>query len=104
MNQVLQTDQFRAAIKEIGKYIARESGSRKIATDFLQRIGEKCQIYARQPELGELRPEVGEGLRCFHVGNYVIFYRPHEKGVLLLAIIHGARDIPAVFRRLFDTR
>tara|TARA_R110002111_G_scaffold164386_3_gene230578 strand:+ start:32276 stop:32590 length:315 start_codon:yes stop_codon:yes gene_type:complete len=104
MNQVLQTDQFRSAIKEIGKYIAQESGSRKIATDFLLRIGEKCQAYARQPEMGELRSELGEEIRCFPVGSYVIFYRPIEKGILLVAIIHGARDIPAVFRNLFDAK
>ena len=52
MNQVLQTDPFRTAIKEIGKYIARESGSREIAVDFLKRTAEKCEAYARQPEMG----------------------------------------------------
>lgn len=101
MNPILQTDQFRTTIKETGLYIARESGSRKIATGFLRRIGKKCEIYARQPEMGELRPELGEEIRCFPVGSYVIFHRPLEQGILLLAIIHGARDIPAVFRKLF---
>ncbi len=104
MNQVLQTDPFRTAIKEIGKYIARESGSRKIAVDFLKRTAEKCEAYACQPEMGELRAELGEEIRCFPAGNYVIFYRRFDQGIILLAIIHGARDIPAVFRKLFDDR
>lgn len=103
MRQVLQTDQFRSAIKEIGKYIAQESGSRKIATNFLLHIHEKCQAYARQSEMGELRSELGKGIRCFPVASYIVFYRPTEKGILLLAIIHGARDIPVVFRKLFDS-
>lgn len=104
MNPILQTATFRSAIKEVGKYIARESGSRKIATDFLHQIDEKCRTYARQPEMGELRSELGEEIRCFPVGSYVIFYRPLKNGILLVAIIHGARDIPAVFRKLFDAR
>jgi len=103
MRQILRTDQFRFAIKEIGKYIAQKSGSRKIATDFLHRIGEKCQVYARQPEMGELRPELGHEIRCFPVASYLVFYRPVEKGILLLTIIHGARDVPMVFRKLFDS-
>ena len=69
MSQVLRSDQFRLKIKEIGTYIAKESGSRKTATDFLRRIHEKCQLYARQPEMGELRSELGEGIRCFPVSS-----------------------------------
>lgn len=79
MNQAYQTAPFRSAVKEIGKYIARESGSRKVATDFLRRINEKCMVYARQPEMGELRSELGEEICCFPVGSYVIFYRPDER-------------------------
>ena len=103
MSQAIRTDQFRHSLKEIGQYIARESGSRKIATDFLHRIQEKCEVYARQSGMGEMRPDLGEEIRCFTVGSYVIFYRPIEQGVLLVAIIHGARDIPVVFRKLFES-
>lgn len=104
MSQVLRTDRFKFALKEIGKHIAKESGSRKIATDFLYRIHEKCQVYARQTGMGDMRPDLGEGIRCFPVASYVIFYRPIEKGILLLTIIHGSRDIPVVFRELFASR
>ncbi len=103
MNQVFRTDQFRNALKEIGTYIAKESGSRTIATDFLHRIDEKCQAYARQSGMGEMRPDLGEEIRCFSVGSYVVFYHPIDQGIMLLAIIHGARDIPVVFQKLFDS-
>jgi toxin ParE1/3/4 len=48
--------------------------------------------------MGEARPDLGDEVRCFAVGNYVAFYRPLEDGILLLLVIHGARDIPTVFR------
>ena len=104
MNQVFRTDQFRSALKEIGKYIARESGSRDIAIGFLHRIDEKCQAYARQPGMGDMRPDLGEEIRCFPVGSYVVFYQPVEQEILLLAIIHGARDIPVVFQKCLILR
>ena len=38
------------------------------------------------------------GLRSIPVGNYLIFHRPEEDGVLIVRIIHGARQIvPELF-------
>jgi len=31
------------------------------------------------------------------VGNYVIFYRGVSEGVFIARVLHGKRDIPAVF-------
>jgi len=70
------------------------------ADRLLDTIDEKCRAYAAQPEMGDLRSELGDDVRCFPAGNYVVFYRPHDDGILVLLVIHGARDIPVVFRRL----
>jgi len=34
----------------------------------------------------------------FPVGDYLIVYRPDRKPVLILAIVHGNRDIPTFLR------
>ena len=103
MARVLRTDQARDDLKAIGRYIAEQSQSRDIALRFLDRIDERCQIHATQPLMGEARPDLAEDLRCFPVSDYVVFYRPLSDGILVLTVIHGARDIPAVFRHLFGS-
>ncbi len=34
--------------------------------------------------------------------DYVIFYRPVTDGIQIIAIIHGARDLPAILHRIED--
>ena len=43
------------------------------------------------------------GLRRFPVsgfGNYLIFYRQIDGGIEVLAVVHGARDIPSLLKRI----
>jgi len=43
--------------------------------------------------MGERRPEFATGqYRSFSVGNYVIYFRPIEDGILVARVQHGARD------------
>jgi len=51
--------------------------------------------------MGDPRPDLGENIRCFPVGNYVVIYRPLGDGIIVLLVIHGAMDIPTAFRELF---
>jgi toxin ParE1/3/4 len=104
MARVTRTTLARKSLKDIGRYIASESGSRDIALRFLDSIEEKCRVYATQPLMGTARTDLGENVRCFPVGNYVVLYRPLDDGIELLLVVHGARDIPALYRRLFGRR
>jgi toxin ParE1/3/4 len=71
--------------------------------NFLRRIDARCQLYADSPLLGDLREELGENVRRFHVGRYEVLYCPAEVGILILLVVHSARDIEAVFRDAFRT-
>lgn len=62
-------------------------------------IHEKCQFLSRHPLASEARPALALGLRSSPVGNYVIFYRPIDDGTEVVRVLHGARDIPAIFHR-----
>ena len=41
--------------------------------------------------------ELGESLRSFPVGNYVIFYRAMQDGIEVVRVLSGFRDIPNLF-------
>jgi len=45
------------------------------------------------------RPEL-EGLRSFRVEgfeNHFVFYLPRESGIEVVRVLHGARDLEAIF-------
>jgi toxin ParE1/3/4 len=92
---VLRTSQANLDLTEIALRIAEEN---PIASDrWLDSIHEKCQLLARMPDLGRKRPELAPDLRGLPVGNYIIFYRPVSEGIQVIRVLHGARDIPALF-------
>jgi toxin ParE1/3/4 len=70
---------------------------------FLDKIDQKCQVYAGQPEMGDPRPDLGENVRVFPVGAYVVVYRPLPDGILVLLVTHGSRNVPRVFRERMES-
>jgi len=67
------------------------------ADDFIDLIDAKLQNLSRQPGLGRRREELAAGLRSFPVGRYVIFYLQVQDCLQIVRILHGARDLDAVF-------
>jgi toxin ParE1/3/4 len=49
----------------------------------------------RFPDLGILRPEIGQGVRTYRVGQHVIIYQPSDVDVLIVRILHVRRDLDA---------
>ena len=101
MPRVERTHEAEQNLDDIFDYIGRQNHSPAAAAKVLRTIIEKCQIYAGQPLMGDRRPDLGESIRCFPVDSYVVFYEPLADGIRVMAIVHGARDIPALFRRVF---
>ncbi|MDG5495352.1 type II toxin-antitoxin system RelE/ParE family toxin [Niveispirillum sp. BGYR6] len=70
----------------------------KAAADALVRkLGKSARLYAQNPAMGRLSPQLGADIRCFPLGRYLIFYRPQPDGILVIRILHAARDIDAEF-------
>lgn len=73
------------------------------ADRFLQFAQETFELLAGQPGMGKLinyRSPLLAGVRSFPVkdfSKYLIFYRPIRDGIEIIRVIHGARDIPAIF-------
>lgn len=59
----------------------------------LDRIGDVLQSLADNPLMARARPELGEDLRSFPVGAYVVFFRPLPGGVHVVRILSGYMDI-----------
>ncbi len=49
------------------------------------------------PLAGRARDEFEAGLRSFPFEHYLVFYRVPEDAVEIVRIIHGARDLGAIF-------
>ena len=47
--------------------------------------------------MGRVRDELEPGMRSFPFGRYVIFYMPIDEGIDVVRVLHGARDIDAIF-------
>lgn len=49
-----------------------------------------------------LKHEALKSMRVFRVGGFermLIFYRPESSGIEILRVVHGSRNLQALFRR-----
>lgn len=78
-------------LESIGDYIARDNPRR--ALEFVEELRLGCEDIARTPLAHPVRPELGKDLRsCVH-GSYVIFFVVEQNRILIVRILHGARDL-----------
>jgi len=49
------------------------------------------------PNMGVVRGDLQEGLRALIFRDYVIFYIDEPERLLIVRVLHGSRDMPAVF-------
>jgi len=92
---IIKRPLVRSDLAEIWDYIAEDNESP--ADAFVDFIDKKFQQLASHPNMGRPRDELEEGLRSFPVGRYVIFYRVMPKGIEIVRVLHGSRDLNAIF-------
>lgn len=82
----------------IALYIADATGNRLTASRLTAQIRQRCHDIASLPgTLGRSRDELITGLRSIAYKSYVIFFRYQDDIVEVVTILHGMRDIDAVF-------
>jgi toxin ParE1/3/4 len=55
-------------------------------------------LLSKHPQLGRRRDhDLRPGLRSLSVGGYVVIYRIENQDVVVLHVLHGRRDIKALF-------
>jgi toxin ParE1/3/4 len=83
-------------LADVWAYIAENSVSH--ADRFAALIDSQFRALSRRPHMGRSRPELATDLRSFPVGRYVIFYLLLPKGVEIVRVLHGARDIESILQ------
>lgn len=81
--------------RDIWRYIAARNPD--AADRLLLRIDSKLELYAQNPRMGRARDQLAPGLKSFPVGKYLVFYRIVADGIELVRVLHGARDLKALF-------
>ena len=90
--------QAEADLDDVWLYVARESGSMDVATRLIDAIARRFFLLANFPYIGRSRDEdFGAGMRSAYVGEYVIVYCVDGQDVLILRVVHGRRDLEALF-------
>jgi toxin ParE1/3/4 len=82
-------------LAEIWAYIAEDSPDR--AEAFVGLLDNKFQALSRRPGLGRRRPELNSDIRSLVVGRYVVFYLPLSRGIEVVRVLHGSRDVESIF-------
>lgn len=100
MTRLLITPQAERDIEAIGDYIARDNPPR--ALSFLRELRTRCGKIAASPEAFRLRRELGAEIRSCAQGHYVIFFSCAVHEVTIIRVLHGARDLNALFSNTQD--
>ena len=99
------TDQARRDLRDILDYISYELQEPQVAVKLVRQNTKEILSLEQMPmryRLYDEEPWKNQGLRCFPVKNYLIFYYPDEtqNTVYAVRIIYGGRDIS---RQLSET-
>ena len=91
--RVFQRPQFLDDLTEAYAYLADRNPA--AADGLFDEIELVVQLLAAFPEIGRPRDELRPGVRSFRVRRFrhLIFYRRTDDDIVLLRLLHGARDI-----------
>jgi toxin ParE1/3/4 len=96
MAEILLDRAAKADLLEIWEYIAEDNPA--AADRVLDQIWEAFRVIARFPMAGTARPELAPDLRSYSVKKtYVVFFRAVQGGIQIVRVLHGRRDINAIF-------
>lgn len=82
-------------LDEIVDFIAKDNIEAAITVE--ERLTHTFEMLGNNPKIGRERPDLDYGLRSFPVDSYIVFYRAWSSEVLIVRVLHAARDIDAIF-------
>lgn len=82
-------------LRNIRDFIAADNT--QAADKLLDQFFEVFENLAKWPRQGHARADVtNRDVRFWPVGDYLVVYRENPKPLQIVAILHGARDVPKV--------
>lgn len=95
--KVVWTETAWRDLERSADYIAEDSPG--YAAAFVERVREHARSLDDLTYRGRVVPELGEqNVRELLIGNYRLIFEVHERTVYILALIHGARDLTALWK------
>lgn len=86
----------RRDLGEIGFHLAAEAGA-STAAKWVDQIVVAIERLALNAEIGALDRWLGEDRRKIVIRPYIVVYLIEDDVVVILRIVHGARDLPSLF-------
>lgn len=97
MSRYVLTPPARGDLADIWDYVAEQSSLDR-ADHVLEKLHQAMGKVAETPNLGHPRADIAdETLRVYRVFSYLVIYRPETSPLQIVRILHGARDIQAIF-------
>jgi toxin ParE1/3/4 len=91
------SDEARRDLDEISEFLNSHFSEPSIRST-LGEIEQVFDLLGRLPLAGRARDnDLGNSLRSFATGEYVVLYRLAVFGVIIVRVIHGSRDIAGIF-------
>ena len=84
-----KTAQAEEDLIDIWLYIAQDNPT--AADNLLDTFEEKGWLLAKNPKLGQERPDIAEDFRHLPMGRYLILYREIFGGIELVRVVQGMR-------------
>ena len=95
MARVLRTATAKSDLSTIADFIAADNPA--AAERWLDEVDQTLSVIAAYPHIGERVDQLAPGIRRHSMGQYLLFYRPIDGGIELRRVLHGARNIEALF-------
>jgi toxin ParE1/3/4 len=83
-----------ADLASISDHIAADNPG--AAVRFLEAVEQACARLGETTLTGRARPEIAPDARSWVVGRYLLLYRVGADGIVLVRVVHGARDLGRV--------
>ena len=92
MAEYVLSERARRDLLEIGEY-SRKTWSEDQAVKYLRMLFTQFIQISKQPHIGRQYDAVSPGLRAFHCGRHLIFYRIQTKDTIrIVRILHERMD------------
>ncbi|CAN5602829.1 type II toxin-antitoxin system RelE/ParE family toxin [soil metagenome] len=95
MSKHILSSQADDDLSEIFLFIAADNPD--AGEKLMHRFRELFRLIAKNPRLGRERYELQQKMRSVPEGSYLIFYRIWADDVMIVRVLHAARDLGEIF-------
>jgi toxin ParE1/3/4 len=96
MARLLLSRRAKVVLLQIWVYLAEKAGI-ATADRIVRFLYDRCDFLANNAGLGQLQPQLGEGVRTYSAKSYMIFFERRTDGINVLRVVHGSRDWESLF-------